>query len=98
MHWVNRAAPSKVLPSGADLAATLSPQSYAKHEFISPQNRHDGKHPNGTIKNVTVLLNNTQDPTHRMAMYSGTREFIKYKSRNKTYIGDEQLLSMELWI
>jgi len=31
-------------------------------------------------------------------MYSGTQGFIKHKSRNKTYISDEQLHAMELCI
>jgi len=33
-----------------------------------------------------------------VAIYSGTREFIKHKSRNKTYIWDEKLHAMELCI
>jgi hypothetical protein len=36
------AAACKVLPSGADLAAPLGSQSYAKPEFMGPQNRRDG--------------------------------------------------------
>jgi hypothetical protein len=35
---------------------------------------------------------------HRVAIYSGTREIIKHKSRNKTYILDEKLHAMELCI
>jgi hypothetical protein len=50
------------------------------------------------IKDFRALLNNTKDAMHRMAIYSGTREFIKHKSRNKTYISDEQLHTMELCI
>jgi hypothetical protein len=46
----NRAAACKVLPSGADLAAPLSPQSYTTPEFMGPQNRRDGKHPDAMIK------------------------------------------------
>jgi hypothetical protein len=57
------AAASKVPPSGADLAAHLSPQSYAKPEFMGPQNRHDGKHPDAIIKDMRALLDNTQDAT-----------------------------------
>jgi len=94
----NSAAACKVLPSGADLAAPLSPQSYAKPEFMGPQNHRDGKHPDPMIKDFRALLDNTQDATHRVAIYSGTREFIKHKSRNMTYISDEQLHSMELCI
>jgi len=94
----NSAAACKVLPSSADLAAPLSPQSYAKPEFMGPQNRRDGKHPDAIIKDFRGLLDNTQDATHCVAIYSGTREFIKHKSRNKTYISDEQLHAMELCI
>jgi hypothetical protein len=94
----NSAAAFKVLPSGADLAAPLSRQSYAKPEFMGPQNRRDGKHSDAMITDFRALLDNTQDGTHRMAIYSGTPEFIKHKSRNKTYISDEQLHSMELCI
>ena len=49
-HWENSAAACKVFPSGADLAAPLSSQSYAKPEFMGPQNRRDGKHPDTMIK------------------------------------------------
>jgi len=73
-------------------------QSYAKPEFIGPQKRRDGKHPDAMIKDFRALLDNTQDATHPMAIYSGTRECIKHKSRNKTYISDEQLHAMELCI
>jgi hypothetical protein len=92
----NSAAACKVLPSGADLAAPLSTQSYAKPEFMGPQNRREGKHPDAINKDFRALLDTTQDATHRVAIYSGTREFIKHKSRNKTYISDEQLHAMEL--
>jgi hypothetical protein len=94
----NSAATCKVLPSGADLAAPQSPQSYARPEFMGPQNRRDGKHPDAMIKDFSALLDNRQDPPHRAAIYSGTREFITHKSRNKTYISDEQLHAMELCI
>jgi hypothetical protein len=97
-RWENSAAACKVLPSGADLAAPLSPQSYAKPEFMGPQNHHDGKHPDAMIKDFRALLDNTQDATHRVPIFSGTRVFIKHKSRNKTYISDEQLHAMELCI
>jgi len=69
-----------------------------KPEFLGPQNRHDGKHPDAMIKDFRALLDNTQDATHHMAIYSGTQEFIKHKSRNKTYISNEQLHAMELCI
>jgi hypothetical protein len=94
----NSVAVCKVLPSGADLAASLGSQSYAKPEFMGPQNRRDGKHHDAMIKDFRALHYNTQDPTHCVAIYSGTREIIKHKSRNKTYISDEQLHAMELCI
>jgi len=46
----NSAAACKVLPSGADLAAPQSPQSYAKPEFMEPQNRRNGKHPDAMLR------------------------------------------------
>jgi len=94
----NSAATCKVLPSGAGLAAPLGSQSYLKPEFMGPQNRHDGKHPDAMIKDFRGLLDNTQDGKHRVAIYSLTREFIKHNSRNKMYISDEQLHAMELYI
>jgi hypothetical protein len=94
----NSAAAFKVLPSSADLAAPLSPQSYAKPEFMGPQNRRDGKYPDAMIKDFRALLDNTQDATHHVAIYSSKREFIKHKSHNKTYISDEQLHVIELCI
>jgi len=75
-RWENSAAACKVFPSGADLAAPLSSQPHAKTEFKGPQNRRDGKHPDAMIKDFRALLDNTQDATHRAAIYSGTREFI----------------------
>jgi hypothetical protein len=65
---------------------------------MGPQNRRDGKHPDAKIKDLRALLDNTQDETHCVAIYSGTREFKKHKSRNKTYISDEQPYAMELCI
>ena len=96
--WANRAAACKVLPSGAYLAAPLSPQSYAKPELRWPQNPRDGKHPDTMNKDCRALLGTMQDTMHLVAIYSGTRWFIKHKSRNKTYISDEQLHAMELCI
>jgi hypothetical protein len=43
-------------------------------------------------------LDNILDTTHRMSIYRGMREYIKHKSRNKTYLSDEQLHAMELYI
>jgi hypothetical protein len=97
-RWENSTATCKVFPSGAHLPAPLSSQSYAKPEFMGPQNLRDGKHPDAMIKDFRALLVNTQDATHCAAIYSGTRKFIKHKSRNKTYISDEQLHAMELCI
>jgi hypothetical protein len=65
---------------------------------MGPQNRRDGKHPDAMIKDFRALLNNTQGATHRVAIYSGMWEFIKHKSRNNTYISDDQLHAMELCI
>jgi hypothetical protein len=65
---------------------------------MGPQNRRDGKHPDAMIKDFRALLDKTQDAMHCVAIYSGTREFIKHKSRNKTYISEEQLHAMELCI
>jgi hypothetical protein len=94
----NSAAPCKVLPSGADVAVLLASQSYAKPEFMGPQNGHDGKHPDAMITDFRPLVDNTQNPTHRMAICSGTGEYIMHKCLNKTYISDEQLHAMELCI
>ena len=65
---------------------------------MRPQNRHDGQHPDAMIEDFRALLDNTQGATHRVAIYNGTGEFIKHKSRNKIYISDEQLRAMELCI
>ena len=91
----NSAAACKVLPSGADLAAPLSPQSYVKPEFMAPQNRHDVNHPGAMIKDFRALLDNTQDATHCVTIHNGTWQFPQPKSRNKTYISDEQMHAME---
>jgi len=73
-HRENSAAACKVLPSGADLAAPLSHQSYAKPQFPGPQNCCDGMHPEDMIKDFRPLLNNTLDAMHHAAIYSGSRE------------------------
>jgi len=65
---------------------------------MGPQNRRDGKYPDGMIKDFRALLDNMQDATHHVTIYNGTQEFLKHKSRNKTYISDEQLHAMELCI
>jgi len=94
----NSNAICKVLPSGADLAAPLSSQSYVKPEFMGPQNPCDGKHPDAMIKDFRALLDNTQNATRHVILFNGTWEFINHESRNKTYISDEQLHAMELCI
>jgi len=85
------AAACKVPPSGADLATPLSPQSYAKPDFLGAPIRHDGKHPDAIIKDFRALHDNTQDETHHMAIYHGTRKFIKDKHHKATYISHGQL-------
>ena len=97
-HWENRAAACKLHPCGADLAAPLSPHSYAKLEFMGPQNCRDRKHLDARINNFNALVDNRQDATHRVAIYSGLWKWIKHKSHNETYISDEQLHPMELCI
>jgi len=94
----NSTADCKVLPSGADLAAPLGSQSYAKPEFMGPQTRRDGKHPNAMIKDFRALLSNTKNATLRVESCCGPRKFIKHTSHNKTYISDEQLHAMELCV
>jgi hypothetical protein len=66
----NSAATCKVLPSGADLAAPLSFQLYAKPEFMGLQNCHNGKHSDTMIKDFRALLHNTQDITHSLIIYN----------------------------
>jgi len=97
-HQENSPAACKVLPPGGDLAAPLRTQSYAQPKFMGPQNRRDGKHPDAMNKVCRALLDITEDAKHRVAIYRGTREFLKYKNRKKTYISDEQLHAMQLCI
>ena len=94
----NNAAACKVVPFGADLAAPLSAQSYAEPQFMGPQNRRVGKHPDAMIKDPRALLNPTQDAAHWVAIYGGTPEFIKHKSHHRTYMLDEQQHALELSI
>jgi len=61
-------------------------------------NRRHGKHPDVMIKDFRALLNYTQDTTHRSTIYNDTREFLRHKSRNNTYISDEQLHAIEICI
>jgi hypothetical protein len=70
---VNTAATYIVLSSGADLAAHLSTQSYAKPEFIGPQNRHDENHPDTIIKDFRALHDDTQDATHHVPIFNAMR-------------------------
>jgi len=70
--WENSTAACIVFPSGADLAAPLSTQSYAKPEYMGPQNCRDGKNPDTMIKDFIALLNNTQEVTDCAAINSST--------------------------
>jgi len=97
-RWDNSAATYKVRPSGADLAAPQSSLAYAKPDFMGPRNRRDGKHPHATIQEFGALLDTMHDVMHHVIIYNGTWEFLKHKSRNETYISDEQLHAMELCI
>jgi len=73
------AAAYTILPAGDDLAAPLSSLSYPKPEFMGPQqHHHDGKHPDGIIKDFRALLDHMHDAMHRVALYSSTQEFIKH--------------------
>jgi len=89
------AALFKVLPSGPDLAAPLSSQSYAKPKMMATHNRRDGKHPDTRIMDFRAFLVNTQEAKHFVAIHSGTRECIKHMSGNKMYMSDEHLHTME---
>jgi len=94
----NSAATCNVLPSDADLAATLSSQPYVMRKFMGPQNSHDERHSNKMSKDFRALLDNTQDATHCVTIYKGMWVFIKDMSHNKTFISYEQLHAMELYI
>jgi hypothetical protein len=96
--WEISAAVCKVFPSGADLAAPLSPKLYAKPDFMGAQNSSDGTHPDTMIKDFRACLDKPQDATHRTVIYSVMWEFINHESPNKPYILDEQLHTMELCI
>ena len=87
-----------ILPYGADRAYPLSFQSYANPQFMGPRNRNDGKQPHAGIKDFRALLDNPLDATHRVAMYSSTRELIKHQGRNKMYISGYELHPMELCV
>jgi hypothetical protein len=50
------------------------------------------------IKDFRALLDNTQDTMHHVTIYNAMWEFVKHKSRKKTYISDEQLHPMEFCI
>jgi hypothetical protein len=94
-HLEHSAGTSKVYPSGADLAASMSSQSYAKPQFMGPHNSHNGKNLDTMMKDFRVLLDDTQNETHHMAVYSSLQEFIKHRSHNKKYISNELLPAME---
>jgi len=82
----NSVATCNLLPSSADLAVPLSSQSYAKAEFMWPQIRRDGTHPDTMFKDFRALLDNMQDATHHVTIYNGTWKFIEHKGHTKTYI------------
>jgi hypothetical protein len=65
---------------------------------MGPHNCRDGKHPDAIIKDFSTVLDNTQHTTHDVTIFNGTRDFVKYKSRNKMYISVEQLHTMDLCI
>ena len=65
---------------------------------MGPPNCRDGTHPDAIIKDSRALIDKRQDAKHRPAKYRGTREVIKHKSRNNTYISDEQPHAIELCI
>jgi hypothetical protein len=78
--------------------ADVCTQSHAKPKCMRPQIRRDGNHPDAVIKDFRALLDIAQDALHWVAIYSGMGKLIKHRSRNKTYISDEQLHTMELCI
>jgi hypothetical protein len=88
----------KVLSSASDLTVPLSLQPYAKPDFMGPQNSHDEKYPNTMVKDYRALLNNTGDVMHCVVIYRGTRELIKHKSHNMTFILHKKLHALELCI
>jgi hypothetical protein len=63
----NSAASCQVFPSGADLGAPLSSQSYVKPKFLRPQNCCDGKHPDAMIKDFRG--SSTISKTQRTALH-----------------------------
>jgi len=97
-HWKNSPAACNILPSGPDLAAPLSSQSYVKPGFMGPQNRRDRTHPDSIIKDSRAWLDNMQNATHHIAIYNSIRPIMKPTSCNKTYISEEQLHAMELCV
>jgi hypothetical protein len=50
------------------------------------------------MRDFGPLLDKMKDATHRVGICGGTQVFIKHKSRNNTYILDEQLHAMQLCI
>jgi hypothetical protein len=50
------------------------------------------------IEDFRALLDNSQDATHHVAIYSSTSEIIKHKNHSKTSISDKQVHAMELCI
>jgi len=97
-HRETSAAPCNVLPSSANPSAPLSSQSYAKPNFMGPQNCCDWNPPVTIIKDFRAVLGNMQDAMHHVTIYNGTQEFLKHKGHNKMYISDEPLHAKELCI
>jgi hypothetical protein len=77
--WENSAHACIVLRSGANLAAPLGSQSYAWPQFMGPNNRRDGNHPDAMIKESRALLDHSHNTTHRLAVYIGTWDLIQHK-------------------
>ena len=94
----NYIAACTVLPSGTDVAAPLSVQFCAKHEFMQHPTCWDRKHPAVMITDFRALLENTRHATHSEAMESVIWQFMKQKRCTKTYILNEQLHAVELCI
>jgi hypothetical protein len=75
----------------------LSPP-YTKPRFIGPQAQKGKDDGDALIKDFGALLDSTEDPSQREALYNGVREIIKQRSSNGTYLSDDQLLAVELCV
>ena len=74
----NSTAACNVLHSGSDLAAPVGSQSYARPEFMGPQNRCNGKNHDAMITIFGTFLDNAEDATHHAAISHCTPEFLKH--------------------